>query len=88
MDKQRIISCEEAKTVSLISFLSSLGFEPSKTKGDSYWYLSPIRSEKTPSFKVSRLKNLWFDHGIGKGGTLIDFGLLYYKCSISGLQQK
>ena len=51
-------------------------------KGNDYWYLSPLRNEKSPSFKVNRTKNLWYDHGIGKGGTLVDFGILYYRCSV------
>ena len=25
-----------------------------------------------PSFKVDAVKNVWYDHGIGHGGTLID----------------
>lgn len=29
--------------------------------------------ERTPSFKIDRTKNVWFDHGLGAGGTIIDF---------------
>gem|GEM_PF-4687033 len=38
----------------------------------SAWFHSPTRREKTPSFKVDLNKNLWYDFGIGEGGTLID----------------
>lgn len=53
-----------------------------------YWYLSPLRDEKTASFKVNRSKNVWYDHGIGKGGTLVDFGKLYYHCTVKDLLSK
>ncbi len=36
------------------------------------FYLSPLRSEATPSFKVDYNKNLWYDFGIGLGGSIID----------------
>lgn len=49
------------------------------------WYFSPLREEKTASFKVNRAANVWFDHGIGKGGNLIDFGIQYFRCSVSEL---
>jgi len=31
---------------------------------------------------------VWYDHGIGKGGNLIDFGILYHDCSVRELLQK
>ena len=40
------------------------------------------------SFKVNRKLNVWYDHGIGKGGDLIDFGKEYFRCTISELLQK
>ena len=44
--------------------------------------MSPLRSEKTPSFKINQKLNRWYDHGLGKGGNLIDFALLYYHCTV------
>jgi DNA primase len=36
--------------------------------------VSPFRpNERTPSFKIDPVKNLWFDFGSGEGGTIIDF---------------
>ncbi|WP_419137649.1 toprim domain-containing protein [Flavobacterium sp. T12S277] len=32
--------------------------------------------------------NLWFDHDTGKGGNLIDFGILYYDCTVSEFLEK
>jgi hypothetical protein len=78
----RMISCAEANKMDLVDYLNSLGFLPRKISGSDYWYLSPFREENTPSFKVNRRLNVWYDHGIGIGGNLVDFGLQYYHCSI------
>lgn len=82
--KQRL-SISEAKNLDIVSYLSSLGFEPSKVKSNDYWYHSPFRNEKNPSFKVNRRLNKWYDHGIGQGGNLIDFAILYHHCTIPEL---
>ncbi|MFW2475372.1 MAG: toprim domain-containing protein [Sediminibacterium sp.] len=76
--ESKISSFKEAKQIDLVEYLSSLGFAPAKTRGNIYWYLSPLRNEKTPSFKIDRKINCWYDHGIGKGGSIIDFGMLYF----------
>lgn len=72
----------------MVDYLSRLGFEPAEIKGNNYWYLSPLRSEKTPSFKVNRKMNRWYDWGEGKGGNLVDFGVAFYKCDVTGFLQK
>jgi Toprim-like len=37
------------------------------------WFVSPFRpNERTASFKVDVNRNVWFDHGMGAGGTIID----------------
>ena len=77
----------EAKQIDLVDYLAALGHRPQKIRNKDYWYLSPLREEKTPSFKVNRSLNAWYDHGIGKGGNLIDFGILYFNCTISDLLQ-
>ncbi len=81
-------SCEEARQMDMVSYLSFLGHESTKIRNNDYWYLSPLRDEKTPSFKVNRKLNKWYDHGLGKGGNIIDFGLLYYRCSVAEFLQK
>jgi hypothetical protein len=81
-------SCEDAKKIDMVDYLASLFHYPTKIRGNDYWFLSPLRDEKTPSFKVDRSKGIWFDHGTGKGGDLIDFGTQYHKCSVSDLLQK
>jgi len=77
------LSCREAKKRDLVEYLADLGHTPHHIKNHEYWYLSPLRKEHTPSFKVVRRLNIWYDHGIVKGGTIVDFGILYHRCTIS-----
>ncbi|HRO41720.1 MAG TPA: toprim domain-containing protein [Flavipsychrobacter sp.] len=85
--RNKWLSISEAKEIDMVSFLAGLGYEPSKIRNNDYWYHSPLRDEKTPSFKVNRRLNCWYDHGLGKGGNLIDFAILYHGCTISELLQ-
>jgi DNA primase len=82
-----IISCREAKEKDLVEYLAALGHQPQKIHGNDYWFFSPLHEEKTPSFKVNKKFNVWYDHGIGKGGNLVDFGISYHRCSVSEFLQ-
>ena len=77
------ISIDEAGQFHMVDYFSKLGHSPTKIRNADYWYLSPLSDEKNASFKVNRKLNCWYDHGIGKGGNLIDFAILYHKCTIS-----
>jgi hypothetical protein len=79
------ISISEAKQIDLVDYLASMGYNPTKMRGNDYWYHSPLRIENTASFKINRKANIWFDHGTEQGGTFIDFGILYHKCSVRDL---
>ena len=85
--KQRL-SIEAARQIDLIDYLSKLGYQPAKIRNHDYWYLSPLREEKTPSFKVNKKLNRWYDHGLGKGGNMIDFAIQYHNCTVSELLQQ
>lgn len=82
------LSISEAKEMDMVNYLSALGHEPAKIRNNDYWYLSPLREEKTPSFKVNRKLNRWYDHGLGRGGNLIDFGIEYHRCTFGELLNK
>src|SRR5690606_16241833 len=82
------LSIGEVKEIDMVSYLARLGYEPAKIRNVDYWYLSPLRDEKTPSFKINRKLNRWYDHGIGKGGNLIDFAILYSDCTVGEFLQK
>lgn len=79
------LSVSEAKEIDMVCFLSGLGHEPVKIRNNDYWYYSPLREEKTPSFKINRRLNRWYDHGLGKGGNLVDFAILYHCCTVAEL---
>lgn len=80
-NKQRL-SVEKARQIDMVNYLFNLGYAPAKIRGNNYWYLSPLRNEKTASFKVDRKLNRWYDHGIGKGGNIIDFAILHTNCTV------
>ena len=73
--KQQWISCAEACQLNLIGYLANLGYQPVKVRPPDYWYLSPLRKEKTLFMKVIQKLNSWYDHGLGEGGNLINFAV-------------
>ncbi|MDB5276142.1 MAG: primase [Ferruginibacter sp.] len=87
-NNQKRLTCLQVKAMDIVEYLKASGYEPQKIKGQDYWYLSPLRKEKKASFKVNRRLNRWYDHGIGKGGNLVDFAVEYYSCSINELLQR
>lgn len=80
--RKHIISCAEAKQITISDFLKSRGYKPKKDKPIEVWFHSPFRLEQEPSFKVCKRKNVWFDHGAGIGGTIIDLIMKLQNCSI------
>ncbi|WP_445736099.1 toprim domain-containing protein [Mariniflexile sp.] len=79
---KRKINCETARNFSVIKTLEKLGHFPKMTAEKEAWFLSPFRSETQASFKVSKTKNRWYDHGEGVGGNVIDLVCRILKCSI------
>jgi hypothetical protein len=82
------MTIEKAKDIDMVDYLAVLGYHPTKVSNPHHWYISPLHAERTPSFKVNRQLNKWYDFSEGKGGNLVDFGILYHQCSISELLQK
>ncbi len=82
------LSCETVNKMDMVDYLSTIGIEPKTIRANDYWYISPFREENTPSFKIDRNLNKWFDHGIRKGGKLVDFAVAYYDCSVGELLRK
>tara|TARA_R110000868_G_scaffold280326_2_gene540365 strand:- start:8958 stop:9821 length:864 start_codon:yes stop_codon:yes gene_type:complete len=74
MKKERTnkLTCERARAFPIEKALAKLGHFPTKESNKEAWFLSPFRSETQASFKVSKKLNRWYDHGIGKGGNVID----------------
>lgn len=82
------LSCKEAKYIPIAEYLAKQGIRPVYIKGNDYWYCSPLRDEKHPSFKVNTKLNAWYDHGAGEGGSIIDLGIRLHNCSVSQLLHK
>lgn len=82
------MNCKEFNQLDIVDYLISLGHKPAKINGNDHWYFSPFRDEQTPSFKVNRKFNVWYDHGLQKGGKLVDFGVLFYNCTVNELLQR
>jgi len=78
------MNCTNANQMNIAGFLQSKGFRPHKVAGNSFWYCSPLRAEKTPSFKVDRVKNLWYDFGTATGGRLLDLVCRIYNVDLPG----
>jgi DNA primase len=76
------LNFSESKKIPITEYLSRLGLEPAKVRGNDYWYRSPFRSENDPSFKVNVRLNLWYDHGSVEGGTILDLGAKINSCSV------
>ena len=81
--KNKRINCETARGFSITKALEKLGQFPSRESEKEAWFLSPFRSETQASFKVSKTKNRWYDHGMGKGGNVIDLVCLIQNCSVT-----
>lgn len=68
------MNISEAKQVRIVDFLAQLGHHAQYIKSEQYWYLSPLREERTPSFKVNNRLNEWYDFGEATGGDLVELG--------------
>jgi len=81
--KKEKLQCDTAREIPIVEFLKKNGFSPHRENHKEAWYFSPIRDESTPSFKVSKILNRWYDHGLGKGGNVIDLVLeMNNNCSV------
>jgi len=48
------LTVAEARQIDMVDYLSSLGFQAIKTRGNDYWYISPFRGERTPSLQYEK----------------------------------
>lgn len=79
------MTIKQAKAIPLTAFFEKLGYTPDLTKkhGNDVWYKSPLRpDEKTASLHVNTNKNIWFDFGLSKGGSIIDFVVELKSCDV------
>lgn len=73
----------EAKTVPIVPLMERLGHRVTRVHGHQVFFKSPFRDERTASFNVNTARNIWFDFGIGQGGTVIDLVVKLNNCSVA-----
>ncbi len=81
------MTIDEAKRIDLTEFIKRLGHSEVERKGHPYeaWFLSPLRRESNPSFKVDRRTQRWHDFGgtSERGGDIVDF-VRSYRTGVDG----
>ena len=71
---------KELKQISIEGYLANKGIYPVSKSGECYWYLSPLRNEKTASFSVDTNRNTFADFGgDSHNGGIIDLVMLMDK---------
>ncbi|CAC9546559.1 DNA primase, TraP-type [uncultured Gammaproteobacteria bacterium] len=67
---------DQTKTIAISQYLETVeGLRPANTRmgRKELWYHSPLRADDSnPSFKVDDELNLWHDHGLARGGNILD----------------
>lgn len=71
---------QSIKHLPIRTYLAERGLRPTKDNPRYGLYLSPLRKEHTPSFKVDYEQNLWYDFGLGAGGSIIDLVMRLERC--------
>ncbi|MGL4518113.1 MAG: toprim domain-containing protein [Phocaeicola sp.] len=72
------MTIDEIKRISIVGYLSTNGYKIAKQNGKRFWYLSPLHTENTASFKVDDDINLWYDFGLAQGGNIINLAQLLH----------
>ncbi|MCD7708680.1 MAG: DNA primase [Clostridiales bacterium] len=63
------------------------GYVSLQKKGSAYFGLCPFHNEKTPSFSVSRDKQMFYCFGCGAGGNVFSFLMKYDSCTFPEAMQ-
>jgi DNA primase len=71
-DWQRKKEIQIIKEYPISEFLAFRGYLPKQKTAKIWWYFSPFRQEKRPSFALYVERNDWYDYGESKGGSIID----------------
>ena len=72
---------QNIKNIPIADYLHARGIQPIKKYGSYALYNAPYREDHNASMKVDFARNLWFDFGLGKGGSIIDLVMLLQGCN-------
>lgn len=75
------MTSQEANSIPLEDILSYYGHNPSRHFGGYDMYSSPFRRDSSPSFKVFKEENRWYDFGEGTHGRAVDLVMRIENCS-------
>lgn len=69
--------------ISIVSYLKSIGCRPQFENEHTARFAAPYRADSNPSLSVSKVNNLFFDHGIGRGGNILQLvSLVNENCDV------
>lgn len=77
-----VYQLQQIKSIPIADYLSSLGMQPVKRYGSYALYHAPYRDDYNSSLKVDFTRNLWYDFGLCRGGSIIDLVMLLKGCGI------
>ena len=66
------MALEHIKQITIRSYLEKKGIKPIKENETRGMYHSPLRMDTNASFSVNYSRNLWYDHGLGQGGSIVE----------------
>ena len=69
--------------IGIREYLLRRGLQPRRETATHGMFLSPLREERTPSFSVRYDKGLWYDFGLGEGGTLLQLVMRLEGCGMA-----
>lgn len=72
---------QNIKNIPIADYLHARGIQPVKKYSSYALYNAPYREDHNASMKVDFARNLWFDFGLGKGGSIIDLVMLLQGCN-------
>lgn len=73
---------QEIKAIRIADYLNSLGIKPVKQYRSYALYNAPYREDHNASLKVDFVRNLWYDFGLCRGGSIIDLVMFMKGCGI------
>lgn len=79
--KNEYYDLQSIKGISIADYLHARGIQPVKQYGSYALYNAPYREDYNASLKVDFARNLWYDFGLGKGGSIIDLVMLLQRCN-------
>lgn len=80
--KKPYYDLDALKRLPIRDYLQGQGITPTKSYAGYALYHAPYREDSTASLKVDTRQNLWYDFGLGRGGSILDFVMLMRACTL------